>query len=136
MSIPVPLRDLDAAVRDRGAAAYVLTVSERGSPHVVQTTIARNMGGLAAVVGARTADNARSRPRVSVLYPSRGPADYSLIIDAVATVDTTEDGPRLLLAPTRAVLHRSVPAPDPGTSSCGSDCVSVALGSLSPRAPA
>jgi len=83
------------------------------------------MDGLAAVVGAHTADNARSRPRVSVLYPSRAPADYSLIIDAAATVDTTEDGPRLLLVPTRAVLHRPVSAPDPATASCGSDCVPV-----------
>jgi len=130
MSIPVVLRDLDAVVCERGSAAYVVTVSERGTPHVVHAQIIRRRSLLVAMVGAHTADNARRRPHVSVLYPVREPADYSLIIDAVATVDVTEDGPRLLLAPTRAVLHRPG-APDPTTSPCGSDCLPVALGRAS-----
>ena len=89
-----------------------------------------------ATVGVRTADNACHRPRVSLLYPSRDYADYSLIVDAIATVDVTDDGARLLLAPTRAVLHRPAPAADPSTSPCGSDCIPVALGDLSRGGPA
>src|SRR5262249_1491839 len=127
MTIPVSRRALDAAVRERGSAAYVLTVSDRGMPHVVQAEIIGIEGGLVAEVGAHSADNARARPGVCVLYPSRGPTDYSLIVDALATVEMTQDGPRLLLAPTRAVLHRRAPAFDAASSPCGSDCLPLAI---------
>ncbi len=123
MSVPVALRNLDAAVADRGTAGYVLTVSDRGTPHVVHAEIIRGDEGLIAVVGEGTAHNASGRPHVSLLFPSRGPDDYSLIVDAVATVAASLDGFRLRLAPTRAVLHRSAPAPDPAGSPCGSDCI-------------
>jgi hypothetical protein len=127
MSIPVALRNLDAAVGERGSAAYVLTVTERGTPHVVHAEILRDAAGLMAVVGESTARNAGSRPHVTVLYPSRRPEDYSLIVDVVATVVSTPDGVRLRLAPSRAVLHRPAPAPDPAASPCGSDCVPLAI---------
>jgi len=130
MSIPVPLRQLDDALHERGSAAYVLTVSELGTPHVVHAVVTSEGDRLRATVGAHTADNAARRPRVSLLYPTRTTTDYSLIVDAVATVEVTEDGPCLLLKPTRAVLHRPAPAPDPATSPCGSDCVPLALGGL------
>jgi len=129
MSIPVTLADLDGALRQRGPAAYVLTVDERGAPHVVHAELHAHGGHLTAAVGRHTAENARSRPRVSLLYPSRNPADYSLIVDTVAIVDVADDGPRLLLTPARAVLHRPAPAPDPATSPCGSDCIPLLLGS-------
>jgi len=109
MTIPVFLCDLDAAVRQRGGVAYVLTVGDGGSPHVVQADVASDAGRLVATVGARTASNARSRPSVTVLYPSRHIADYTLIVDAVATVVSTPTEAQLLLAPTRAVLHHTGP---------------------------
>ena len=127
MSSQDPRADLDTALRERGPAAYVLTVNERGTPHVVPAQVTSDAGGVTVGVGAHTADNARRRPHVSVLFPSRTPLDYSLIVDAVATVETTADGARLRLQPTRAVLHRPGPAPDPTTSACGSDCVPIAL---------
>jgi hypothetical protein len=127
VSIPVVLRNLDATVAERGAAAYVLTVSDRGTPHVVHAEIIRSAEGLVAVVGEGTAHNASRRPHISVLYPSRGPDDYSLIVDAVATVAATADGFRLRLTPARAVLHRSAPTPDPTASACGSDCIPLSL---------
>jgi len=127
VSVPVALRNLDAVVAERGAAAYVLTVSDRGAPHVVHAEIVRSAEGLVAVVGQGTAQNAGARPHVSVLYPSRRSDDYSLIVDAIATVTATTDGFRLRLAATRAVLHRPVPAPDPAASGCGSDCVPLSL---------
>jgi len=119
MSIPVALGTLPAVVRDRGPAGYVLTVSDRGSPHVVHAEIEHGASGLVAAVGAGTARNANQRPEVTVLYPSRSHDDYSLIVDAVATVISTPDGFRLLLAATRAVLHRAVPAPEAAGSVAG-----------------
>ena len=127
MSIPVALRSLAAAVRERGTAAYVITVTDQGTPHVVHAEITHNGDDLIAVVGERTARNAASRPRVSVLYPSRQPDDYCLIVDAIATVTSASDHAGLVLAPTRAVLHRPAPAPDPAASPCGSDCVPLLL---------
>ena len=136
MSISVLLRHLSAALGERGSGAYVLTVSEGGTPHVVHAQVVTAGDQLVASVGAHTADNARRRPRVSLLYPSRTEVDYSLIVDATAAVEVTEDGPRLRLAPTRAVLHRPAPAPDPADAPCGSDCVALAIPGPRPQAPA
>jgi hypothetical protein len=127
MSIAVSLGALEDAVRDRGAAAYVLTVSDRGTPHVVHAQVVQNGDGLLAAVGERTALNAGSRPGVSLLYPSRHADDYSLIVDAIATVVAMPEGAGLRLVPTRAVLHRPLPAPDPAASPCGSDCIPLSL---------
>lgn len=126
MSISMVVRDLKAALRDRGPAVYVLTVSDRGTPHVVQGEVTADGDRLIAKVGERTARNASSRPEVSLLYPSRGADDYSLIVDVTATPTGEPGDHRLLLVPTRAVLHRPGSAPDPA-SQCGSDCVPLSL---------
>ena len=123
MSIQVGLDELGRELEARGTGGYVLTVGDDGAPHVVQAEIVREAGGFAAVVGNRTAANAGKRPHVSLLWPARSADDYSLILDAVATAD----GLRLRLAPTRAVLHRPGPPPDPSKTSCGSDCVPLSL---------
>ena len=129
MNTPVALHDLASAIGARGAGAYVLTVGDPGVPHVVHAEIVKDGDRLLAVVGAHTADNARRQPRVSLLYVPREAGDYSLIVDAIATVEAIDEGARLILAPTRAVLHRAGPAPDP-TSSCKADCQPLALGAL------
>ena len=126
MSIHVGLDELGRELEARGTGGYVLTVGDDGAPHVVQAEIVREAGGFAAVVGNRTAANAGKRPHVSLLWPARTAEDYSLILDAVATAD----GLRLRLAPTRAVLHRPGPPPDPAKTSCGSDCVPLSLRAL------
>jgi len=116
--------DLEAALRERGSAAYVITTGDGARPHVVLAEVSRQGSGFVAEVGKRTAANARRQPHVSLLFPVRDPSDYSLIVDAVATV---EEPDRLRLAPTRAVLHRPAPASAPAASSCGSDCVPLSL---------
>jgi hypothetical protein len=132
MNVDVALGRLRRAVNERGAGAYVLTVSDDGSPHCVHVETAWDGPALTAPVGARTAANAAARPRVSLLYPVRRDGDYSLIVDGAAAVEPGEGGPRLRLTPTRAVLHRPGPPPDPA-SSCGADCVPV-LTALAPPA--
>jgi hypothetical protein len=118
----VELDRLKEAVGERGISAYVLTVSGTATPHVVQAAVRWVEGRLAAEVGATTAGNATARPGVSVLYPARSPADHSLIIDGTARIESVEGRHRLLVTPTRGVLHRDAPSPDP-TSSCTADCV-------------
>jgi hypothetical protein len=118
MSIPVGLAELRAAVEERGSRAYVLTVSDDGAPHAVHAPLRWDGGALVIEVGARTAANATARPTVSLLFPVRSDGDYSLIVDGTAAVASSA----LRLTPTRAVLHRPAPAPDP-SASCGADCV-------------
>ena len=127
MNISVARNDLVTALRQRGSTAYIVTVSHLGTPHVVQTQVSEQDGAVVLEVGPHTADNARTRPNVSVLFPSARAEDYSLIVDAIATVEPGTSGLRLLLAPTRAVLHRPIRVPDPPPSSCGSDCVPLSF---------
>ena len=147
MSIPVALDELRVALAERPPSAYLLTVSEDGRPHAVHVAIAWHGDRLVADVGRRSAANAAARPRaVSLVFPVRTPDDYSLIVDGNATVaetaagdDTTTPTPgssggerRVLVTPTKAVLHRPAAAPDPA-SSCGADCVPLVGKSTAPR---
>ena len=122
MSIPVPLDRLLVAIAERGGSAYVLTVGDDGRAHAVHCGVCWEGDFLTADVGKRTASNAGARPSISLLYPIRGDGDYSLIVDGTARVASREDGQRLLITPTRAVLHRPAAVPDP-TASCAADCV-------------
>lgn len=121
MSIPVPLDGLRAALQERGGGAYLLTVSDDGRPHAVHVPTQWEGDALAAEVGKRTAANAAARPAVSLVYPLRNPDDYSLIVDGTASVGG-DDGRRVVVAPTKAVLHRPAAIPDP-TADCSADCV-------------
>jgi hypothetical protein len=122
MSIPVPLQRLRAAVDERGTSAYLLTVSDDGSPHAVHVAVCWEGDVIVADVGRRSAANATARPSVSLLFPVRAVGDYSLIVDGMAAVAPSEGGQRVRIAPARAVLHRPAAVPDP-TSSCSADCI-------------
>jgi len=122
MSIPVPLDTLRNAIAERGGGAYLLTVSDDARPHAVHVPVHWHGDVLVADVGKRSAANAAARPAVSLLYAVRADGDYSLIVDGTAVVDTHADGPRLLITPTAAVVHRPAAAPDPA-SACSADCV-------------
>ena len=132
MSIQLALDRLRSVVSERGAGAYVLTVSDDGSPHAVHQDVRWDADALLCDVGARTAANASARPRVSLLFPVRRDGDFSLIVDGKGTVESGAGGPRLRLVPTRAVLHRAGPPADP-TSSCAADCVPVLVAPSVPR---
>ncbi len=113
---------LRAAVEERGETAYLLTVSDDARPHAAVVAVRWDVDVLVADVGKRSAANAAARPAVALLYAVRTDGDYSLIVDGHAVVASREDGQRLLISPTKAVLHRRATAPDPA-SSCGADCV-------------
>jgi hypothetical protein len=123
MSVPVPLERLWAAIAERGGRAYVLTVSDDGTPHAVHAPVRWEGELLSADVGRRSAANVGARPAVSVLYPVRSDDDYSLIVDGTATVASGDGGQRLLVTPTRAVLHRQARSGATTASSCDADCV-------------
>jgi hypothetical protein len=122
VSIPVALEALRAAIGERGPSAYLLTTSDDGRPHAVHVALAWDGDRLAADVGKRSAANASARPAVSLLYSVRTADDYSLIVDGTAVVAAEHEKPRLLITPTKAVLHRAAAAPD-RASTCNADCV-------------
>lgn len=122
MSVPVPLEGLRAALEERGGSAYVLTVSDDARPHAVHVSVRWEGDVLAAEVGKRSAANAATRAAVSLLYPVRADGDYSLIVDGTAVVAPGENGQRLLITPTKAILHRPAAVPDPAAP-CAADCV-------------
>ncbi len=122
MSIPVPVDGLREALSERGLSAYLLTVSDGGSPHAVHAVLTWEGDALVAEVGKRSTANAAARAAVSLLFPVRKEGDYSLIVDGTATVTSSEDRRRVHVTPTRAVLHRPAASVDP-TSACGADCV-------------
>jgi hypothetical protein len=125
MNVEVALNRLQAAIGERGPGAYVLTVSGDGRPHAVYLDVGWEGGRLVASgIGGTTAANAAARPNVSLLFPVKADADYTLFVDGPATVESSGGERRLLVTPTRAVFHRPGAPRDPA-SSCTSDCVPV-----------
>jgi len=122
MSIPVPLERLRAALAERGDKAYLLTVSDDARPHAVHGAVRWEGDRMAIDAGKRTVANAAARPNVSLLCPGPVAGDYSLIVDGTATVEPAAGGQRVLITPTKGVLHRPAAAPDP-VSACSADCV-------------
>jgi hypothetical protein len=92
----------------------------------VYVPVRREGDGLVAEVGAQTAVNAAARPQVSLLFPVRAEGDHSLIVDGAAAVEAGGEARRVRVKPTRIVLHRPGPPPDPA-SACGADCVPIAI---------
>jgi len=117
------MEELRNATAERPPLAYVLIVSDDGRPHSVHAPVEWRGDALAVRVGRRTAANAATRPSVSLLFPVRADGDYSLIVDGTAEVAADAGEPRLLITPTKAVLHRPAAAPNPEASACGADCV-------------
>src|SRR5690606_29919679 len=118
----------------RYSFAYLLTTNAKGAPHAVAVTAVLQDGGLGVNgIGSRTRENALARPAVSLVWPPRSIADYSLIVDGQAAVT----GESVRITPTRAVLHRPADAPEPkrSGSSCTSDCVELELNISAPEGP-
>ena len=114
-----------ANVITRYRFAYLMTTSAKGTPHAAPVAAVLQGGDLVVNgIGRRTRENALARPAVGLVWPPQSEADYSLIVDGQAVVT----GESLRITPTRAVLHRPAPSPEPNVSGiCGSDCVELDL---------
>jgi len=122
MSIPVELQRLEDTLR-RYRFAYLLTANPEGAPHAVAVAAVLQGGTLVVQsAGRRTRANAQAHPAVGLVWPPQAEGDYSLIVDGQAAVD----GESLRITPTRAVLHRPAPSPEPSApGACGADCVEL-----------
>lgn len=123
MSIRVDIDQLGESIAQFGRAAFVLTTGDDHRPHVTHAAIVLAEGRISCQVGRGAGANANARPGVSLLWPPHEAGGYSLIVDGDATVEPLDEGNRLHIAPTAAVLHRPVPKPDADADGCASDCV-------------
>lgn len=106
MSLKVELAELPAQIGNF-EFAYLLTVDDDQRPRAV--------GVIPALVGAelllgeqgnRTLSNVTARAQVSLIWPPKDAAGYSLIVDGMALIS----GKAVTLIPTNAVLHRPIRA--------------------------
>lgn len=107
----------------RYPVAYLLTVTDASTPHVVAVTARLADGNLqVAGHGRRSTANAAARRTVTVLFPAATAGEHALIVDG----DAADDGDRLAVTVRRAVLHRSGDADSaPITDPCVANCVEL-----------
>lgn len=124
MSIDVSLRRLADTVA-RYHFAYLLTVGDDQGAHVVAVHPALANGTLCVEdPGRKTRAYLAAHPLVTLVWPPMNPSDYSLIVDGAGSM---QEG-KLVVRPTRAVLHR--PAPPraiPTGHGCASDCIELPI---------
>jgi hypothetical protein len=131
MSVPVAIDDL-VAETERYGFAYLVTVRDDETPHIVAGCPTWRDGYAVIDVGRGTARNAVGRPAVTLCYAPTVDDGYSLIVDGTAEVTEVDDVQRVAFVPDGAVLHRPA-APGfverrHGTG-CENDCLPVGDGS-------
>ena len=131
MSIAIAVDRLRNEMQRFTFPPYLITVSDDAHPHAVAVDVTWERDTLATKVGKRSARNASAHPDVSLLWPPNEPGGYSLIVDGTAAF-TTDD--RIVVTPTRAVLHRPAASADLLKPGCTADCEPIldAPGSRTP----
>jgi hypothetical protein len=122
MSVTVELGELATRLDEYGFA-YLITVGEAGTAHVLAVTpVLTDTGLVVGGVGRHSSSNVAANPAATLVWPPLAPGGYSLIVDGAATsADAT-----ITLVPTKAILHR--PAPGEDGQRVGNDCQVVPLG--------
>jgi hypothetical protein len=85
------------------------------------------VGGFTSYENIGTATAPAARPKVSLLWAPIEAGGYSLIVDAEASVSGEGEAARVLLRPTRGVLHRPAAAPGAQAPKPGCSAVCVPL---------
>jgi len=122
MSIPVALEKLRVEAERYGPTPFLLTVSDDGRPHSVSIAASWQAGSFVAKAGKRTAANVAARALVSLLWPPPEVGGYSLIVDGDGAIEGAGEDARIVVRPTRAVLHRPAASPAAIPDGCSADC--------------
>ncbi len=122
MSLPVELEALRGRIAEFGETAYLVTVNEQGTPHVVSVTVRcdDDEQGLVMPIGRRTLANLEATPDLTLLWPASAGSAYAMIVDATAA-SLTADPAELTATAHSAVLHRVA-----GAAGEGPTCLPVA----------
>lgn len=119
MSVRVELDGLVEQIGRFGPRAYLVSVDDGGAPHVVSVVVERVGDHLVVGAGRRTRANVEANPVVTLLWPPGPDPAYSLLVDG-RVAGEVDDGERLALEATSAVLHRVA-----GVEGDGPTCVPV-----------
>lgn len=118
MSVPVELSALVSRLADFGDRAFLVTVNEDETPHVVTVVVRIDGDHLVMGAGKRTRQNGTDRSTVTLLWAPIGDGEYSLIVDGTYAGATT--GGDVAITPTSAILHRVA-----GVAGDGPNCIPV-----------
>lgn len=103
----------------------LVTVGAEGVPHtsMVHVALADQPDTLVVEPVPRSwpGSEAAGQRHVTLFWPPARSGDHNLIVDGIATAAIGCES--LSVSPTRAVLHRRVPAPPGATTACGWDCI-------------
>ncbi len=117
MSQPVDLAVLRDAITEFGPTAYLVTVNDDGTAHIVSVVLRYDGGRPVLGAGRTTRANIERHPQVTLLWPPGPDPAYSLIVDATVVAVDGEDA---ILEPQAAILHRVA-----GASGDGPTCLPV-----------
>ncbi len=113
MSIAVEIAEVEERIAEYGPQAFLVTVRDEGTPHVVSVVVRIEGGRLRMGAGSRTRANLVPRPRATLLWSPPSGGAYSLIVDATADPHANDDE-SIALDVSSAVLHRMAGAPGDG----------------------
>ena len=113
MSVRVELAELQQQLNNFGSTPYLVTTSTDLRPHTTHVIVSLDGGYLNAIVGRKTATNITDRALVSLLFMPVEPGGFTLIVDGIGSVGTTDDVHAVSINVTAAVLHRNAD-PDGG----------------------
>ena len=119
MSVAVDIAALDERLAEYGERAYLVTVGDDTTPHVVSVEVELVGEHLVVRVGNRTAANLADRVAATLLWPPPPGGTYSMLVDVTATAPVAA-GP-LALRPDTGVLHRVA-----GLAGDGPTCAPIA----------
>lgn len=109
VSIKVDIDELGPELERYGTAAFVLSSSGEGRPHVIELRVKLVDGKLVGSPGRSCARNVQARPELSVLWPAFEAGGLSLIVDGTGEITTEGDTSVLTVTPSGGVLHRAAP---------------------------
>jgi hypothetical protein len=107
MSVAVALEELGRQIEDFGHDPVLVSVGEDARAHVVSIVAPFDGHRFTLEAGRTTRANVAVHPAVTLLWTSATGA-YDLIVDG----DAHPGDDRIVVEPTRAVLHRHASAPD------------------------
>jgi hypothetical protein len=113
MTQKLELSGLPDRIHEYGRSAFLVTVGDSGTPHVVSVAVDWDGATLTLQAGRTSLSNIASRPAVTLLWPGGVDADYGLLVDGTASAMDGSDGP-LTITPTSAILHRLAEATGEG----------------------
>lgn len=116
---------LQSALDDYGPEAWLITVGEDG-PHTSNVMAELRGETVTCALGNSARRNVVTRPNVSLLWPSREPGGYGIILNGRAEIEGERNGSAIArIVLTKSVFHRPGPKPEGGTGPCQSDCVAL-----------